>query len=131
MPLSGGRRLARIREVGLRPGGGEFGLGLELLVAGGGVVVLGGRQVLALAVGAGIGLEGPWSFSGSGTSGSVTVMRPGMPSRRPGNTGRRVTNVLRISVQSLAALADPIRREVVDLLAAASWPPGNSPAGFR
>ncbi|WRL67313.1 hypothetical protein U6N30_27595 [Blastococcus brunescens] len=32
-------------------------------------------------------------------------------------------------VEALAALADPVRRELVGLLAQGSWPPESSPTG--
>jgi DNA-binding transcriptional ArsR family regulator len=57
-------------------------------------------------------------LSGSGTSGSVTVMPARMPRRRhekPSPT--RNACVTHNPVEALAALADPIRRELVALLA--------------
>ena len=59
------------------------------------------------------------SLSGSGTSGSVTVMPVACP-RRPGAETSGATRnrcVTHRPVEALAALADPVRRELVALLA--------------
>ena len=76
-------------------------------------------QVGALAVGARVGLQRPRVVQRVGHVGIGDGHAARMPAVGPAGetSGDRVTDVLRMLVEALAALADPIRRELVDLLA--------------